>query len=188
MASALDCLRVHPRNGIVGGHQLGVVAGAAGEHLAAQPGILIHLEHVDAGVRNAGVDEHIERLLPGGEGLAGKTGDQIHVEVANSSGTEAAKVIRNNCPAVQAAARLRFAIDEGLHAQTHAVHARSNQRVKRFVGNLTWRALDGDFGIRVEIELRPHGGKETRNQLRSQQAGGSTAQVNGVDAPGQIRR
>ena len=36
----------------------------------------------------------------GREGLAGETCDEIEVDVANSSGTEAAKVILNNCPAV----------------------------------------------------------------------------------------
>jgi len=81
---------------------------------------------------------------------------------------------------------LSFSIDEGLHTQTHAVDARSNQRVKGFAGNLTWRALDGDFGIRVEMKICPNGGKEILNQAWSKQAGGSTAQVNGVDTPGQI--
>ena len=30
---------------------------------------------------------------------------------------------------------MRFAINKGLHAQAHAVHARRNQRGKRVVGN-----------------------------------------------------
>ena len=81
---------------------------------------------------------------------------------------------------------MRFAIDEGLHTQTHAVDARGNQRVEGFVGNLTRRALDRDFGIHIEMEIRSYGGEEMVNQVRSKQAGGSTAQVNRVDTPGQI--
>lgn len=81
---------------------------------------------------------------------------------------------------------MRFAIDEGLHAETHAVDARGNQCIEGSVGNLPWRALDGDFGIRVEMEIRTDGGKKISNQTGSKQAGGSTAKVNGINSLGQV--
>jgi uncharacterized Zn-binding protein involved in type VI secretion len=77
---------------------------------------------------------------------------------------------------------MRFAIDEGLNAKADAVHAGSNQRGKGVAGKLSRRALDGDLGIRIEIELRPHRAEEASQQIRSQQAGGSAAQIDGVHA------
>src|SRR5208337_776519 len=99
---------------------------AASQHLPAQPRVLVHLEHVDAGVGDAGVNEYVERLLPGVECLAGEARDQVDVQVRDSCCTETAQIVRNNRPAVQTPAGMRLAVNEGLHTKADAVYARRN--------------------------------------------------------------
>ncbi len=86
----------------------------------------------------------------------------------------------------QAAARLSFAIDKGLDAKAYAIHARCDQRREGFIGNLAGRALNGDFGVGVEIEARAHGGKQFGNQVRGKETWGSSAQEYRIDAAGQF--
>jgi len=63
------------------GYEARRVARSAGKHLAAKTRILVHLQHVNAGVRHSGVQQHGERFFPRGGGLSGKSGDQIDVRL-----------------------------------------------------------------------------------------------------------
>ena len=74
----------------------------------------------------------------------------------------------------------RLAIDERLHAQAGAIHARADKRLQGPVGKLAGRAFDGDLGLRLQVELRPHGREQPRQQLRREQSRGSSAQVDRV--------
>ena len=81
-----NCDGIHLRDGVVGGNQLGVIACAVRKQFATETLILIDLEHVDAGVRNARAGEGCQRLLPRSEGLACETGDQVDAEICDASG------------------------------------------------------------------------------------------------------
>ena len=67
-----------------------MVADAAGDQFAAETRLVIHLKHVDAGMRDAGFNQNCNGLLPGGEGLARKAGDQVDIEVGNPARSEGA--------------------------------------------------------------------------------------------------
>ena len=149
----LDGPLVHARYGIFVRHQPGAIARATLQYFAPQPRILVHIQHVHAGVRDPGRDENLERMLPGIEGLPGQACDQIHVEVGDAGRAQSLEVRLNHGAAVQPAARVRLAVDKRLHAQAYAIHARGHQRLQGCIRQLPRRALHGDFGIRVEIEL-----------------------------------
>ena len=91
---------VHLRDGVVGGHQAGVIARASGQHLAPKPRFFIDFEHVDAGVEHAAVEQHGDGFVPGGEGLAGQSGDQVQVEIGDSGGAQPLQVVKDDGPAV----------------------------------------------------------------------------------------
>ena len=125
-------------------------------------------------------------LLPGGEGLPGEAGDQVEIEVGDSSGAEALEVVEHDRPAVQAAALMRFAIDEGLNAEADAIDAGLGERVEGGIGELAGSALDRDLGIGLDGEFGANGGKEPRDQVRREQAGRSAAEIDRVDAGRQV--
>ena len=79
-----------------------MVTSAVRKHLPAQARILIDFEHINAGVGNAGVSQHGQRLLPGSNGLAGQAGDQIKIQIVNSRGAQPAERLqgqRRDCAA-----------------------------------------------------------------------------------------
>lgn len=92
----VDGAFVHAGDCVVGGDESGVIAGSAGEELAAEAGLVVDFEHVKAGVGNAGGDEFGEGLLPGEESLSGKAGDEIKVEVGDAGGAETAEVVEDD--------------------------------------------------------------------------------------------
>ena len=169
------------------GTNSGVIARAARKHLAAQPGVLIHFKHVDAGMGNTGADEHVERLLPGGKRLTGQTCDQIHIEIGNSGGSQPPQDLPQQLPGCEDvhSTALRVSMKDWTPRLTRFTPA-ATSACKRVVGKLARRALDGDFGIRIEFELRPHRGEKASQQIRSQQTWRSAAQIHGVHAPWQI--
>ena len=65
----------------VGGNAVGVEALAAGEDFAAEAGVFVDFEHVDAEVGEADAGGDVERVLPGGGGLVGEAGDEVGADV-----------------------------------------------------------------------------------------------------------
>src|SRR5487761_1843647 len=63
-AEMLHGFAIHVRDGLLIRHHANSVARASGDHLAAQPGIFIHVEHVYAQVRYAGRDGLRKRIAP----------------------------------------------------------------------------------------------------------------------------
>ena len=159
-----------------------MVAGASGEQLAAETRLVVDLEHVDAGMRDVGLNERCNGLLPGRERLAREARDQVDVQVRNPRGAQALQVLEHYSPAVESAALLGFAVDEGLNTEADASDARLGKRCKGRVGNLARGALDGDLGIRFHREFPVNGSEEFGNQIRFEQARCSAAEIDGVDA------
>ena len=60
----LDGPLIHPRNRIVARHEIGVIARSTLKHLAPQARILVHFQHVHAGVRNARTEQAPPATLP----------------------------------------------------------------------------------------------------------------------------
>ena len=73
--------------------------------------------------------QQVQRFLPGGFGLSGESGDQVHAEVGDAGGAQPGDGFQSRGAGVQAAAQLQFAVDEGLYAQAGAVHACLEQRL-----------------------------------------------------------
>ena len=119
----LDGRFIHASNRVVGWNQAGMVTRAALEHLPAQARILVHLEHIDAGVRDSAVDQYVKRFLPRCKGLAGQASNQIDVEVLDSGLAEAPQVLLHGSPTVQAAGFARFLVNERLDAEADPVRA-----------------------------------------------------------------
>ncbi len=81
---------------------------------------------------------------------------------------------------MQSSDRLRFVIDERLHAQTNAVHAALQQGVDERGRKRSRSAFDRTLGIGCDRKLSAHGG-ENAQQLRGIEDGrSSSAQVNGI--------
>ena len=171
---------IHARNSIVGGHQLREVARAAGQHLAAQARVVVHLQHVHAGVRHAALHQHPQRLLPRSRRLPGQPRNQVHIHVCNSRGPQTLNVVEHHGARMQPAAHLRLAVNKRLHAQAHARNTRRNQSGQRLIGKLARRALYGDFHIRRHRKLPTHRREQPLDQVRLQQARRPAAQINRV--------
>src|SRR5579862_5469668 len=104
---------------------MSVISCAAGHHFAAQARVLVDLEHVDAHVRHAKIDGRLYGGLPAFCGLMGQSGDEIDVDIRNSSPAKAFHVVEYGCFLVQAPDRSRFLIYERLYTKTHPVDAAS---------------------------------------------------------------
>jgi len=137
---------VHAGDGVVVGNYGCVVTGAAGEEFPAEPGFVVNFEHVDAGVGDAGSGESGDGFLPGSEGLAGKAGDEVEVDVGDSGGAQPGEVVEDDGAAVKAAGLAGFPVDKGLDAEADAVDAGADESGKGSIRQLAGGALDGDFG------------------------------------------
>ena len=111
------------RGGFFVRDEMRVIARAAGDHLAAQARVFVHLEHIDADVRRAGRQRLRERLLPAFRGLVRKPCDQIDIEVRDARRAQARHIFENGGALVHPPDSRRLAIHERLHAQADAVHA-----------------------------------------------------------------
>ena len=172
--------------GVVGGDQIGVVAGTAGEKFAAEAGVFVDFKHVDAGVGGAGFGEDGEGFLPGGEGLPGEAGEQIEVDVGDACGAEAGEVVEDDGAGVEAAGGGGFLVDEGLYAEGDAVDAGGGEGGEGFVGDLAGGALDGDFGVGGEAEVGAHGGEEAGHVRAGEDGRSASAEVHGVHGARQV--
>ena len=81
---------------------------------------------------------------------------------------------------------LAWASESMKDAEADAVDAGGREGGEGFVGELAGGAFDGDFGVGVEVEMRAHGCEETGEEIGGEEAGGSAAKVDGVDAAGEI--
>ena len=68
---------------------MSVIFLASGDEFAAQARIFVHFQHINAGVRNAGGEQLIQRLVPARASLMRQSGDQVDIDVRNSGGAEA---------------------------------------------------------------------------------------------------
>ena len=83
---------------------------------------------------------------------------------------------------MEAATDLGFAIDEGLDAEADALDAALNKGLQRVVGDLAGSTFDVDLGCGIEAEFGVHGSKQLPNQVGTEQAGRTAAEVDGINA------
>ncbi len=168
------------------GTKLRVVARASGKHLPAQPRVLIHFEHVDAGMRHFSLDEHRQRLVPRSERLPGKPRDQIDIQIGNSCRRSRRRSFEDHGLALWSrpltcASRSMNDCTPRLTRFTPGLHSASNVLVTK----LTRCALDRDLHIRaLNVKFGPHCGKQFCDQFRLQQARRPAAQIDRVDGRG----
>jgi len=137
-------------------------------------------------VGNSGIDEDGEGLVPRGMGLAGEAGDEVAVDVGDTGMAQAGEVVQDNGAGVEAAADLRFAVNEGLDAEADAVDSDGLEGGEGVVGDLAGGALDGDFRVGMDLELMAHGLEEALEMLRGEEAGSAAAEEDGVDGRGKF--
>ena len=152
-----DCALVEIRGQLFAGHGAGVIAGAAGQQFAAQAGILVNLQHVNAGVLYAGGDQNLERLLPTGRGLMGHAGDQIDTQIVQPGGADPFEVFEHHRAGMKASGGSRLTIDERLHAEAEAVDAQGEHGGERGVVQLAGSAFERDLGSGCDRELLAQG-------------------------------
>ena len=141
--------------------------------------------------------KHVSRVVPlataaTSEALAdaGIEPDQLSLEekreigviLGSGGGAQAGDILANRCAGVQAADRGRFPIHEGLHSQTHAVHAAVEQRLQDPRAERAGGALDGDFGFIRKVKAPPRGAEQLTQLLRLEQAERAAAEIQGLHA------
>ena len=109
----------------------GAVAHSAEQHFLAKAAVLIDFEHVDGDVLRGESLHPVERLAPRGFGLAGKSGDQVDVDVVYAGGMQHRNLAGDDLGGVRAAGAAEFLFDERLHAERDALYAGSRPRRER---------------------------------------------------------
>src|SRR6185503_11000995 len=120
------------------------------------------------------------------KGLAGKTGDEIEVDVIDARGTEPNEVMEHDGAGVKATAVAGFLIDERLDAETYAVDSDTEKCSQCLVRELAGSAFYGDFSIGHDRELRSYSCEKLLDEFRFEQARGASAEVYGIDPLGQM--
>ena len=93
---------IHFRGQFIAGHKVRMVARAAGDEFASQPGIFVHFQHVNTGVRHAAANNFIQRCFPACRGLVRQSGNQVHIDIADASGAQPRHIGQSNVARVQA--------------------------------------------------------------------------------------
>src|SRR2546427_12010880 len=89
-----------------------VVSCTARNQFAAEAGIFIDLEHVHADVGDAGIDHVGERKVPALKVLVRQSGNEIDIDIFNSSAKKAGDVCDSCSPGVQAPDGSGLLVDE----------------------------------------------------------------------------
>ncbi len=179
-----NCALVEIRGQLFARHRAGVIAEAARQQFAAEAGILINFQHVDAGVFYSGGDQDIERLLPSGRGLMGHAGDQIDAQIVQPSRADPFEVFEHHCARMKPSRGRRLTVDQRLHAKAEAVDAQGEHGGERGVIQLARSALECDLSLGCDCELLAQGMGELLYQGRGEHTGGSSSQVNAVNLLG----
>jgi hypothetical protein len=160
-------------------------AWAAGDHFTAKARIFVDLKHIDTEVGETDADRNVERVLPSGSGLIRQARDEICTDVPYSSGLQAKDFAHTIAFGVGAADGGTFAIHERLDAEADAIDAETLGLVQDEISNLSGRGLEGDFSVGGEIKVLMERGEDVAKLSWFEEAGGSTAEVEGVDDPRQ---
>src|SRR5256885_8609759 len=99
-------------NEVIFGNKVGVVSCTARNQFAAEAGIFIDLEHVHADVGYAGIDHVGERKVPALKVLVRQSGDEIDIDIFNSSATKAGDIVDHRSPGVQTSDGSGLLVDE----------------------------------------------------------------------------
>ncbi len=158
-----------------------MVARSSGDEFAAEAGVAVNLQHVDADVRNGEGKELIERALPAFLGLIRKAGDEIDADFGDARFAQASDVGEGDVPAVQAAHRARFPIDKRLYAERDAIDACAQQRGQNFIGERAGGDFDGTLGRGRKLESPRDCGEEAVELIGGQNARRAAAEIDRVE-------
>ena len=120
---ALDGKLVEVGSQIVTGDVGGAIADSAEEALFAEAAVFVDFEHVDGDVWGSEALDPVERFAPTGGGLAGKSGDQVEIQIGDAGFAEDGDVGSDDGGGVAAAGAAEFIFDEGLNAEADTVDA-----------------------------------------------------------------
>src|SRR5437667_10843529 len=99
-------------NEVLVGNKVGVVSCTARNQFAAEAGIFIDLEHVHADEGHAGIDHVGERKVPALKVVVRQSGDEIDIDIFNSSDTKAGDIVDHRDPGVQRCNGSGLLVDE----------------------------------------------------------------------------
>src|SRR5436305_7742240 len=98
---SLTCHGIEIRNCIVMRDKMRMITRSSGDQLATEPRVFIHLEHVNAHMRNTGRHGFLQRQPPALATLMRQTSDQINVEVTDSCRSQTSDVVEHRRSIVQ---------------------------------------------------------------------------------------
>jgi hypothetical protein len=104
-ASGVECgagFEIKVGGGVVVGDKVGVIACAARDEFAAEAGVVIDFEHVDADVRDTGGYGFGEGVAPGLDRLMRESGDEVNTDFEDSGGAKVGDVGESDVTCVEA--------------------------------------------------------------------------------------
>ena len=163
--------------GVISGEGGGAVAGAGGEGFAAEAGVFVELEEIEAEVRDAGGDGLVEGVEPRGFRLVGEAGDEVEADVGDAGAADAVEFGEALGGGVEAADSRGLAIDEALDAEAEAVDTVVLEGFKGGVGELAGGGFKGDLSVWRDGEGGLELAEEGVDLIGREQAGGAAAEV-----------
>ncbi len=151
------------------------------QHFAAQPGILIDIQHVNTQMWHTSANRHIDRLLPALRRLMGKAGDKIDIDIVDAESSQAGDLRSRNCARVQATHGGCFPIDKRLHAKADAIKPKIGQNLKQPIVQLAGRGLQSHLSVRRDHKYISKSFDDFLHLVTGKKAGSSTAEVNTID-------
>jgi len=82
---------------------------------------------------------------------------------------------------VEAADGAGLLVDKRLHAERDAIDSGGDEGGKQFIGERAGGDLDGELGLRQELEGAADGGEEALQLGRRENAGRASAKVDGIE-------
>src|SRR5258708_25611996 len=125
-----------------------------------------------------------QRLAPRRDSLAWQPGDQIDVDVRKASLAKSANFSSHNFGSMLAAGAHQLPGDKRLHAETHAIDARTEP-----IGcSLVRDASRSNFNRRLPPRPSGNARQDTIEIVELQTAGCAAAEINGFGPPGPLLR
>ena len=171
--------------------RLRVVVGQLQEVLiAVHGGVRLDFQAVAAHVLRVDGQNVLQGLFPVRQGLTRQAVHQVQRQILEARLPDALDG-RQNLGIIMGTAQLfQHFVVVVLDPQAHPVEALSPEPPEQLVGDGIRVGFKGNFRIAGHVEIFPHGGKNGRQAVAPQIAGGAAAEVHGIDlvAGGQLSR
>ena len=160
---------------------LEVVSGQVGGILVfVQRRTFFHFQAVAADVFRQQLQHIVQGLLPVCQGLARQAVHQIHADIAVARLADPLVCSDRLGIGMGTAQFFEDLIIVALDSQAHPVEALGTKPVEELFTDGVGIGLKGDLSVVVHVKVPANGGQDDRHTLRTEEAGGAAAKVNGV--------